>query len=94
MLVHAPPPLLEATIRHAGDGKTRAQGRLERTGEGPMVHVVREGSRLVLDDRWPTQDDLGLVVVLPGGEAGILTAWENADDLSWWRWSVEFANSR
>jgi hypothetical protein len=33
-------------------------------------------------------------VVLPGGEAGVLTAWWNAEDGSAWRWSVEFSNRR
>jgi hypothetical protein len=32
-------------------------------------------------------------VILPGGEAGILTAWWHADDRRSWRWSVELSNS-
>jgi hypothetical protein len=46
------------------------------------------------EDRWPTQADLGSLVILPGGEVGVLTAWWNADDGSAWRWSVEFSNRR
>lgn len=44
------------------------------------------------EDGWPTDADLGRLVILPGGEAGILQAWWNADDRSEWRWSVEFYN--
>jgi hypothetical protein len=32
------------------------------------------------------------VVLLPGGEAGILKSWWNADDRKEWRWDVEFYN--
>ena len=46
------------------------------------------------EDRWPTDADLGAIVILPGGEAGVLTAWWNAEDGSAWRWSVEFSNAR
>jgi hypothetical protein len=42
---------------------------------------------------WPSQDDLGLPVVMPGGEIGLLTAWWNAEDGSEWRWSIELHNS-
>jgi len=31
-------------------------------------------------------------VILPGGEAGILKAWWNADDRKEWRWQIEFYN--
>jgi hypothetical protein len=49
---------------------------------------------VIREDRWPTDADLGAIVILPGGEAGVLTAWWNADDGSAWRWSVEFSNRR
>ena len=59
-----------------------------------MTRLVRRGDAILREDRWPTDADLGAVVILPGGEAGILTAWWNAPDGSEWRWSVEFANRR
>ena len=34
---------------------------------------------------------VGMPVILPGGEVGILKAWWNDDIGQEWRWSVEFA---
>jgi hypothetical protein len=78
------------------DGRRLALGdRLERAGKYfPMTKLVRDGDRIVREDGWPGADDIGRVVLLPGGEAGVLTAWWNADDGSEWRWSVEFYNKR
>jgi hypothetical protein len=42
----------------------------------------------------PDQEDLGRLVILPGGEAGILTAWWHAPDHSEWRWQLELSNCR
>jgi len=71
------------------------------TGETPIVDVTSalnqttiSGDTISREDRWPTDADLGSVVILPGGEAGILTAWWNAEDGSAWRWSVELSNRR
>ena len=93
LLVHAAPPHLEVTVR-SGDGDVLATGeKLERQEEGPMSYLVRRGQRIVLEDGWPTEaDDLGRLVLLPGGEAGILQKWWNADDKSEWRWTLEFYN--
>ena len=57
-------------------------------------------SRLTIGDTrdreniWPTDDDFGTPVILPGGEIGVLTAWWNAEDESEWRWSIELSNHR
>ena len=59
-----------------------------------MSLLIREGDRIRLADHWPTDADLGRVVILPGGEAGILVSWWHADDHSEWRWRVEFFNRR
>jgi hypothetical protein len=92
LLVHAAPPKLEVVVRDQ-DGKLIAQGRgLERGQSGPMSYLVRQDDTIVLEDGWPTQDDLGRLVILPGGEAGILKAWWHANDHSEWRWQVEFYN--
>jgi len=42
---------------------------------------------------WPSQDDIGRPVLLPGGEVGILKAWWHADDYKEWRWQIELYNS-
>jgi hypothetical protein len=92
VLVHAAPPKLDVTVRDA-DGKVVAEGRgLERGQPGPMSYLVRDRDSIRLEDGWPGPDDLGRLVILHGGEAGILTAWWHADDRSEWRWQVEFYN--
>jgi hypothetical protein len=92
LLVHAAPPRLEVTVR-SDNGSVVATGeKLERHEKGPMSFLVRNGSEIVLEDGWPTDADLGRLVILPGGEAGILQRWWNADDHSEWRWAVEFYN--
>ena len=92
MLVHAAPPVLSVVVRDE-EGNVLAEGsELERGTEGPMCFLVRNGDRITLEDGWPTDDDLGRLVLLPGGEAGTLCEWWNADDRSEWRWRVEFYN--
>jgi hypothetical protein len=92
VLVHAAPPSLDVTVRDQ-HGNVIAEGRgLERGAPGPISYLVREGSSIKLEDGWPDQDDLGKLVILPGGEAGILTSWWHAADHSEWRWGVEFYN--
>ena len=92
LLVHAAPKQLQVTVRDQS-GRVVAQGEgLERHEPGPMSFLLREGARITLQDGWPTAQDIGRVVILPGGEAGILKAWWNADDHKEWRWQIEFYN--
>ena len=92
VLVHAAPPVLDVVVRDE-DGVVTARGEgLRRDAHGPMVTLVRDGGEVRLEDGWPSQDDVGTVVLLPGGEAGVLTSWWHADDRSSWRWQVEFFN--
>jgi hypothetical protein len=92
LLVHAAPAKLDVVVRDQ-DGRLIAQGSgLERGQSGPMSYLVRRDDTIVLEDGWPTPHDLGRLVILPGGEAGILKAWWHADDRSEWRWQVEFSN--
>jgi hypothetical protein len=92
LLVHAAPPELEVTVR-GEDGRVLAEGRsLKRGAPGPMSYLVRQGDRIGLEDGWPTQADLGRLVILPGGEAGILQGWWHAGDHSEWRWQIELSN--
>lgn len=90
--VHAAPPKLSVTIRE-GDAVV-AKGRdLERAGPRlPMTRLSVADGEVHREDRWPTTSDLGAVVILPGGEAGVLASWWNASDESEWRWQVEFYN--
>jgi hypothetical protein len=92
LLVHAAPQKLQVTVRDAAGNVVAKGDGLERHQPGPMSYLVRHGNRITLEDGWPTQEDIGRVVLLPGGEAGILKSWWNAEDRKEWRWQVEFYN--
>jgi hypothetical protein len=93
--VHAAPERLAVTVRE-GDDRVIARGEdLNREDHYlPMTRLTLEGDAVRREDRWPTDADLGSLVILPGGEVGVLTAWWNAPDGSAWRWSVELSNRR
>jgi hypothetical protein len=94
VLVHAAPPVLDVWVRDE-TGAVIAQGHdLKRQEPGPMSLLMLEGSEVRLEDHWPTPADLGRLVILPGGEAGILLSWWHAEDRSEWRWRIEFYNHR
>jgi hypothetical protein len=91
--VHAAPPSLTATVRDEGQRVVAVGEHLQREGKRfPLTRLSRRGSKIEREDRWPTEADLGSLVILPGGEVGVLVAWWNADDGSEWRWRVEFYN--
>lgn len=92
VLVHAAPPTLEVTVRDDSGAVVASGDTLERGAPGPMSYLVRTGDRIELEDGWPSDADIGRLVILPGGETGELTAWWHAEDKSEWRWSVEFYN--
>jgi len=92
VLVHAAPPLLDVAVR-SDSGHVIARGeKLARHEKGPMSFLVRRGSEIALEDGWPTDADIGRLVILPGGEAGILDSWWNSDDKKEWRWGLELYN--
>jgi hypothetical protein len=94
VIAHAVPEVMNVEVS-SRDGKRLAYGRnLERTLDSPMCRLTREGDVIRREDIWPTEADYGTVVVLPGGEAGILQNWWNAEDHMEWRWQIEFYNSR
>lgn len=94
VLVHAAPPTLEVTVGDA-DGDVVAPGEgLERGQTGPTSYLVVRGSTVELEDGWPTPEDVDRLVLLPGGETGVLTSRRPADDQSSWRWQVEFFNEK
>lgn len=93
LLVHAVPDVISVEVS-SRDGRRLAYGRdLTRTLESPMCRLTRDGDSVVREDIWPTEADLGLPVLLPGGEVGILLTWWHAEDKKEWRWQVEFYNS-
>jgi len=92
VLVHAAPPALDVTVRDESGAVLASAEGLERTRPGPMSALVRRGDRLELEDLWPSDDEIGLLVLLAGGETGRLTSWWHAEDRSEWRWTLELYN--
>lgn len=85
LLVHAPPPMLTVEVRsEAAEPLAYAQD-LAQTADRPMARLILQDDSIIREDLWPTQNDLGQVVVLPGGEVGKLMSWWNAEDGSEWR---------
>ena len=93
MLVHSAPKVLEVKVY---DGDTlAAQGKdLEATDDTPITRLTRRGNRIEREDIWPGPEDIGTLVLLPGGEVGTLIQWWNAPDHSEWRWQVELYNKK
>ena len=95
VLVHAAPEVLRVEVRDDAGSGVAFEDQSRRAGDYyPMTRLRRDGSRIVREDGWPDESDVGRVVLLPGGEAGVLQRWWNADDGSEWRWCVEFYNRR
>ena len=92
--VHSPPPELRVEVR-SDEGALLAFGDgLPRTDESPMALLERAGDRVIRRDLWPDASHVGMPVILPGGEVGILLSWWNSDARDEWRWQVEFYNHR
>jgi hypothetical protein len=95
MWVHAAPATVAVTVLDDKRHVVATGENLKRAGEQlPMTRLAIRGGTVVREDRWPTEADLGQLVILPGGEVGRLIEWWNADDGSEWRWRVEFYNHR
>jgi len=93
MIIHSPADVLSVEV-YDDDRKLVAKGKdLPRTQQSPMCLLRIEGGAVVREDFWPTVADLGTLVLLPGGEIGVLREWWNAEDRKEWRWSAEFYNS-
>ena len=92
MLAHAMPERIDITVIDA-DGTVIASGHdLRHDAVTPITRLTLEGGTVRRENIWPSPTDLGLPVILPGGEIGLLTSWWNADDGSEWRWSIELHN--
>lgn len=96
LYVHAAPNVITVNVRKS-DGSPVARGEeLKRTipEYSPMTKLTVMGERVLREDIWPSENDLGKPVILPGGEVGMLKAWWHSPDHSEWRWQVEFYNHR
>jgi hypothetical protein len=93
MLVHAAPEVLTAVVR--GEGQVQSEGiDLGARADTPIARLSRRGDRIEREDIWPGLGELGLPVLLAGGEVGILKQWWHAEDHSEWRWQIELYNHR
>ena len=94
LLVHAPPPVLTVEVK-SEHGKRLAYAQdLAQTADRPIARLTVQSENITREDLWPTDSDIGLKIILPGGEVGKLIRWWNAEDGSEWRWQVEFYNHR
>jgi hypothetical protein len=94
LLVHAAPDFLTVEV-FDDSGRRVAYGQdLPQTQDSPMCRLRRVDGRVEREDLWPTRDDLGSLVLLPGGEVGVLKQWWHAQDQQSWRWQVEFYNRK
>ena len=94
--IHSAPDALTVEIR-SDDGQLLARGQdlMRTTKQGlPMTRLTRIGDKILREDMWPQEDAVGEIVILPGGEAGIIKSWWHAPDHSEWRWLIEFYNHR
>lgn len=95
VLVHAAPDVLRAEVRDdAGVRVAFADGLKRSVDYVPMTRLWVEGRDIRREDTWPDERDVGRVVLLAGGEAGVLCGWWHAGDQREWRWQVEFYNRR
>lgn len=94
LLVHAPPPVLTIEVRSDTGHRLAFVQDLEQTADRPIARLIVQGEHITREDLWPAQNDIGHLVILPGGEVGKLLNWWNAEDGSEWRWQVEFYNHR
>ena len=94
LLVHAAPPMLTVEVRSENGDRVAYAKDLSQTGDFPMTRLAIQGEHITREDRWPSESDIGQLVILPGGEVGTLISWWNAGDGSEWRWQVEFYNHR
>ena len=94
LLVHAAPPVLTVAVR-GSDGCVLAEGKdLAAVDVTPITRLTRRDNQIKREDIWPGIEDLGRLVLLPGGEVGTLKQWWNAEDYSEWRWQIELYNHR
>jgi hypothetical protein len=90
VLVHAAPRELDVEVFAAGERLIAAADRLlpDEGPDSPMTRLTIDGVSVLREAVWPTERDLGSIVILPGGEAGLLQSWE--DDRRRWTWSLVF----
>jgi hypothetical protein len=92
LLVHAAPDVLTVEVSDKQGNRLAYGKNLPKTADTPICRLTRREDSIQRVDIWPTEEDYGYPVLLPGGEVGLLKSWWNADDQRAWRWQVEFFN--
>ena len=93
LLVHAVPDFITVEVRDSAGKRLAFTQDLERTQQTPICRLTGRDGKVIREDIWPTDSDLGCTVMLPGGEAAVLKSWWNSDDRKEWRWQIELYNS-
>lgn len=93
IIVHSPPEKLDVVVRDPDENVVAVGKGLEGSEPTPMSRLRVADGHVTRESIWPGEEDIGRLVILPGGEIGILKSWWNADDHSEWRWEVEFHNT-
>ena len=92
VLGHSLPESIDVDVRELDGPMVATTTDLRGEEQTPMAELEIDGGAIRRRQMWPSDDDLGTPVILPGGEVGILTAWWHAPDHSQWRWSIELHN--
>jgi hypothetical protein len=93
LLVHAAPEYLTVEVRDNEGRRLAFTADLPRTQQSPIARLARQGDAISREDIWPSEEEIGLPLILPGGEVGILKSWWHAEDRQEWRWQIELYNS-
>jgi hypothetical protein len=94
VLVHATPSTIDVAVYENGGILVAIGEGLKATDDAPITRLRIDGLRVLREETWPTADDEGTVVILCGGEAGVLQRWWNDDERTEWRWQLELSNRR
>ncbi|TMK35833.1 MAG: hypothetical protein E6G58_07730 [Actinobacteria bacterium] len=94
VLVHAAPTRMRVEVTDDGAALLAIGEDLRADTDTPMTLLRLDGVRVLREQIWPTDAHLGMAVILPGGEAGLLRSWWNADDERSWRWQIELTGGR
>ena len=90
LLIHGAPRYLR--FRRLDPEQPDWTAALERTGDEPIA--LLDLAEIERREIWPTEDHLGLPVLLPGGEEGRLLRFEHSPDGAGWTWALEFRGER
>src|SRR5260221_13267498 len=72
MLVHAAPPILSVKVTSKEGQLIAKSDDLKSTDDTPVTRLTIQGTAIQREDIWPTDQDLGLLIILPVGEIGTL----------------------